>query len=53
MARVVIGGLISSTLITLILVPVIYAILEGRKHAKTISEDEPSYSNVPQFQAGD
>jgi HAE1 family hydrophobic/amphiphilic exporter-1 len=53
MARVVIGGLISSTLITLVLVPVIYAILEGRKHAKTAAEEEPRYTNVPQFQAGD
>jgi len=32
MARVVIGGLVSSSLITLILIPVIYSIFE-RKHA--------------------
>jgi hypothetical protein len=37
----------------LVLVPVIYAMLEGRKHAKTVAEDEPRYTNVPQFQTGD
>jgi hydrophobic/amphiphilic exporter-1 (mainly G- bacteria), HAE1 family len=31
MARVVLGGLLSSTFITLILVPVIYSLFEGRK----------------------
>jgi len=30
MARVVIGGLLSSTLITLVFVPVVYSIFEGR-----------------------
>jgi HAE1 family hydrophobic/amphiphilic exporter-1 len=31
MARAIIGGLISSTLITLIVVPTVYAVFEGRK----------------------
>ncbi len=35
LARVVIGGLLSSTLITLILVPVVYAIFEQRLKRKT------------------
>jgi HAE1 family hydrophobic/amphiphilic exporter-1 len=30
LARVVIGGLLSSTLITLVLVPVVYSIFEGK-----------------------
>jgi HAE1 family hydrophobic/amphiphilic exporter-1 len=30
MARVVIGGLLTSTLITLIFVPVLYSLVEGR-----------------------
>jgi hydrophobic/amphiphilic exporter-1 (mainly G- bacteria), HAE1 family len=34
MARVVIGGLLSSTLITLVLIPVIYGMVEGWKHSK-------------------
>jgi HAE1 family hydrophobic/amphiphilic exporter-1 len=32
MARVVIGGLTSSTLITLVLIPVVYSVLEDRPH---------------------
>ena len=35
MARVVIGGLLSSTLVTLILIPVIYMTLEEWKHKTT------------------
>lgn len=31
MARAVIGGLISSTFITLLIVPVVYSFFEGRK----------------------
>ena len=34
LARVVIGGLISSTLITLVLVPVVYSIFEQRLRLK-------------------
>jgi HAE1 family hydrophobic/amphiphilic exporter-1 len=36
MARVVIGGLVSSTLITLVLIPVIYAIFEERADQKAL-----------------
>lgn len=53
MARVVIGGLISSTLITLVLIPVIYGIVEGRKHGRTVREEEPAFEEIPQLQAGD
>ncbi|MFH1754700.1 MAG: efflux RND transporter permease subunit, partial [Candidatus Latescibacterota bacterium] len=34
LARVVIGGLLSSTLITLVLVPVMYSIFEQKLHSK-------------------
>jgi HAE1 family hydrophobic/amphiphilic exporter-1 len=37
MARTVIGGLLSSTLITLVFVPVVYSIFERLKPAATIS----------------
>jgi HAE1 family hydrophobic/amphiphilic exporter-1 len=53
MARVVIGGLLSSTLITLVLVPVIYTVLEERKHGEGATEAQPGYADVPQMQAGD
>ncbi len=35
LARTVIGGLISSTLITLVVIPVVYSIFEGKDPAKT------------------
>jgi HAE1 family hydrophobic/amphiphilic exporter-1 len=41
LARVVIGGLTSSTLITLVLIPVVYSIFEGRRRR---AEGEPSAS---------
>ena len=47
MARVVIGGLVSSTVITLVLIPTIYAMLEGRKRV------EERVSGELQLQAGD
>jgi HAE1 family hydrophobic/amphiphilic exporter-1 len=53
MARVVIGGLLSSTVITLVLIPIIYALVEGRKKSEQVSTPEPQYGNVPQLQAGD
>jgi HAE1 family hydrophobic/amphiphilic exporter-1 len=53
MARVVIGGLLSSTVITLVLIPTIYALVEGRKHAAAVADEEAQYANVPQMQAGD
>ena len=52
MARVVIGGLMSSTLITLVLVPVIYAMLEARTKAHPVPAELRDYG-VPQMQAGD
>lgn len=52
MARVVIGGLLSSTVITLVLIPVIYAIMEGRKPG-AVEEESPHFGRVPQLQAGD
>ena len=39
LAIVVIGGLVSSTLLTLILVPVLYWLVEGRKERKVIRVD--------------
>lgn len=48
MARVVIGGLVSSTLITLILIPVVYTLIE--RHSERRMEQG---ALVPQPQAGD
>jgi HAE1 family hydrophobic/amphiphilic exporter-1 len=56
MARAVIGGLISSTLLTLVVVPVVYTILDdivafftGREtvkvEAQTAGEPEPAHAN--------
>ena len=36
MARVVIGGLVSSTMITLVFVPVVYSLFERRAPAKDL-----------------
>jgi HAE1 family hydrophobic/amphiphilic exporter-1 len=52
MARVVIGGLLSSTLITLVLVPVIYAVFERRTRVRE-QEESRAFEGVPQMQAGD
>jgi HAE1 family hydrophobic/amphiphilic exporter-1 len=52
MARVVIGGLMSSTVITLVLIPVVYAWIEGRKSEESAFEAAPA-DRVPQLQAGD
>jgi HAE1 family hydrophobic/amphiphilic exporter-1 len=49
MARVVIGGLVSSTLITLVLIPVVYAMVEERSEKRA----EYPIGEVPQLQAGD
>jgi HAE1 family hydrophobic/amphiphilic exporter-1 len=40
MARAVIGGLLSSTLITLVIVPVVYSIFEGKLKTKKALEQE-------------
>jgi HAE1 family hydrophobic/amphiphilic exporter-1 len=50
MARVVIGGLLSSTVITLVLIPVIYAIAEARTHA--VRQQTAEYDEM-QLQPGD
>jgi HAE1 family hydrophobic/amphiphilic exporter-1 len=34
MAVVVVGGLFSSTLLTLLVIPVIYSLVEGLRHGK-------------------
>jgi HAE1 family hydrophobic/amphiphilic exporter-1 len=47
LARVVIGGLITSTMITLVFIPVVYMILEERTEKKEVS------AAVPQPVAGD
>lgn len=39
MARVVIGGLLSSTLITLLIVPVMYSVLEGRSGRRRVDKE--------------
>jgi HAE1 family hydrophobic/amphiphilic exporter-1 len=36
MAVAVIGGMISSTLLTLVVVPAVYSLVEGRREARTI-----------------
>ncbi|MFC6089898.1 efflux RND transporter permease subunit [Saccharothrix lopnurensis] len=41
LAIVVIGGLISSTLLTLVLVPTLYSMVEGRKERKAAKRAEP------------
>jgi HAE1 family hydrophobic/amphiphilic exporter-1 len=53
MARVVIGGLVSSTLITLVLIPIIYAMFEGRTKPRTEPVEVRGFEGVPQMQAGD
>lgn len=53
MARVVIGGLMSSTLITLVLVPVVYAMLEHHTKASKVASEVDQYDGVPQMQHGD
>jgi HAE1 family hydrophobic/amphiphilic exporter-1 len=50
MARVVIGGLVSSTLITLILIPVIYTAIEELGESRATKR---APMPVPQLQAGD
>jgi hydrophobic/amphiphilic exporter-1 (mainly G- bacteria), HAE1 family len=52
MARVVIGGLLSSTMITLVLIPVVYAILEHRTEARKVSA-EADFGALPQMRTGD
>lgn len=54
MARVVIGGLVSSTLITLVVIPVVYSIFEAHTKASTDAAEVRRFEEgVPQMQAGD
>jgi HAE1 family hydrophobic/amphiphilic exporter-1 len=53
MARVVIGGLISSTLITLVLIPVIYSIVEERGEKRAARPVRLDGVGEPQLQSGD
>jgi len=47
MARVVIGGLLSSTLITLVVVPTVYSFLKvGRARKKALQQETASFSEV-------
>ena len=53
MARVVIGGLMSSTMITLLLIPVIYYMIEERGERRAESRQQVGGMREPQLQAGD
>ena len=54
MARVVIGGLVSSTLITLVLIPVVYSMFEAHTKPRTDAAEVRRFEEgVPQMQAGD
>jgi len=46
MARAVVGGLISSTLITLVIVPVVYSLFEDRKKKRNKKMDTPPAQNL-------
>jgi HAE1 family hydrophobic/amphiphilic exporter-1 len=53
LAIVVIGGLISSTLLTLVLVPVLYVLVEGRRTAKHAGGDDAPALDVDRGDRGD
>jgi len=46
LAIVVIGGLVSSTLLTLVIVPVLYWLIEGRKERKTLKKSSKPKSKA-------
>ena len=46
LAIVVIGGLISSTVLTLVLIPSLYLLFERRQEKRRIARDEPRYSEA-------
>ncbi len=48
MARVVIGGMITSTLITLLFIPTIYTMIEERGEKETVRETEPLAEGLPE-----
>ena len=47
LAVVVIGGLVSSTALTLVLVPVLYRLVEGRRERRTIKRNTLEAELVP------
>jgi HAE1 family hydrophobic/amphiphilic exporter-1 len=62
MARAVIGGLITSTMLTLFVVPVVYTVLDDLGHVREWvrgwrqgrrPEETPSHSPTPTVVAGD
>jgi HAE1 family hydrophobic/amphiphilic exporter-1 len=48
MARVVIGGMITSTLITLLFIPTIYTMIEERGAHEKVKSDEPIAEGMPE-----
>lgn len=48
MARVVIGGMITSTLITLLFIPTIYTMIEERGAREKVKSDEPIAEGMPE-----
>ncbi len=48
MARVVIGGMITSTLITLLFIPTIYTMIEERGSHEKVKSDEPIAEGMPE-----
>jgi HAE1 family hydrophobic/amphiphilic exporter-1 len=53
LARVVIGGLATSTLITLIVIPIVYAMLEERTERARAAAPERTQALQPAESAGD
>jgi HAE1 family hydrophobic/amphiphilic exporter-1 len=51
LAIVVIGGLFSSTLLTLVLVPTLYWLVEGRKERKTIRVERREVKAITKFES--
>jgi HAE1 family hydrophobic/amphiphilic exporter-1 len=49
MAITVIGGLLTSTLLTLLVVPVMYSLLDRRKDVEITDEDIPGMNTHSQF----
>ena len=52
LAIVVVGGLISSTALTLVLVPVLYRLVEGRRERKALAKAGPGAGSLPDDGAG-
>jgi cobalt-zinc-cadmium resistance protein CzcA len=50
LAIVVIGGLLSSTLLTLVLVPVVYPFFSGERSGKTSDNEVPPHRDEPEYE---